>query len=74
MVTEPGTYLVGASPSSISPLMNVAMFWVAALMSSWAFEIHNFAISSSRTFWLFLFSLVDMLAVEADASVIAGML
>jgi len=43
-------------------------------MSSWALEIHNFAISSSRTFWLFLFSLEDMLAVEADASVIAGML
>ena len=56
------------------PLMKVARLAVAALMSSWALEIHSFAISSSRTFWLFLFSLVDMLAVEADASVIAGIM
>jgi hypothetical protein len=73
-MTERYTYLTGASPSSISPLMKVAMLWVAELMSSCALEIHNFAISSSRTFWLFLFSLEDMLAVGADASVIAGML
>ena len=32
-MTERYTYLTGASPSSISPLMKVAMLWVAALMS-----------------------------------------
>lgn len=68
-----GTHLTGASLSLISPWIKVAMLAVAALMSSWALEMVNLAISSSRTFWLFWFSLVDMLAVEADASVTAGM-
>ncbi len=54
-------------------LMKIARLWVAALMSSCALEIQSLAISSSRTFRLFLFSLVDMLAV-ADVSVTAGML
>jgi hypothetical protein len=53
--------------------MKMARLCVAALMSSWALEIHSFAISSSRTFRLFLFSFDDMLAV-ADESVTAGML
>lgn len=53
-------------------LMNVARLYVAALISSWALEIHNLAISSSRTFSLFLFSLEDMLAVAEEESVTAG--
>lgn len=43
------TYLVGASCSSISPLMKAAMLWVAALTSSCDVDTLSFAISSSRT-------------------------
>ena len=67
------THLVGASFSSMGELMKIARLWGAALMSSCALEIHSFAISSSRTLTLFLFSFEAMLAV-ADVSVTAGML
>jgi len=65
---------MGAVFSSMSPLMKVAILCVAALMSSWALEIQSLAISSSRIFSLFLFSLDDMFAVEGVESVTAGML
>lgn len=52
------TYLVGASCSSIGPLMKTARLCVAALMSSWALLMFNLAISSSRTLTLFLFSAI----------------
>lgn len=54
-------------------LMNTARLCVAALISAWALETDSLAISSSRTLMLFLFSLVDMLAV-AEESVTAGIL
>jgi hypothetical protein len=46
---------------------------VAALTSSCALLIFSFASSSSSTLTLFLFSLDDMVAVEADVST-AGIL
>ena len=51
--------------------MKMARLCVAALMSSCALEMFSFAISSSRTFRLFLFSFVDMAAFDA-ASATAG--
>lgn len=41
------TYLVGASASSMSPLMKMAMALAEALISSWALETDNLAMSSS---------------------------
>jgi hypothetical protein len=52
----------------MSPLMKIARLCVAALTSSCALLIFSFASSSSSTLTLFLFSLDDMVAVEADVS------
>ena len=50
------TYFVGASCSSISPLMKVAMLPAAALVSSAVFEIESLLRSSSSTLTDFWFS------------------
>jgi purine-cytosine permease-like protein len=73
LIRDFSTYFVGASFDSMSPLMKIARLCVAALTSSCALLIFSFASSSSSTLTLFLFSLDDMVAVEADVST-AGIL
>lgn len=54
---------MGASASSMSPLMKVAMALAEALISSWALETDNLPMSSSRALRAFEFS-----ALTAEAS------
>jgi hypothetical protein len=57
------THLVGASASSMSPLMKVAMALAAAVMSSCSLETVNLAMSSSRALRAFEFS--DLMAAAS---------
>ncbi len=65
-VSGQGTYFVGASCSSISPFMNVAIFPAAALVSSAVLEIVSLFSSSSRTWTEFWFS--DLVVAAFDGA------
>ena len=65
------THLVGASCSSMSPLMKVAMLPAAALVSSAVFEIVSLFISSSSTLTDFWFSLFCVVGFEGAASMMS---
>jgi len=67
------TYFVGASCSSIGPLMKVARLRVAALISSWALLMFSLAISSSRILTEFLFSFAIFAEAGCeDSATVAG--
>ena len=63
-------HFVGASSSSMSPLMKTAISWEAPLISSCSLEMFNFCISWSRTLMDCLFS--DMIAGDCEGKVVRG--
>ena len=65
------TYLVGASCSSISPLMNAAMLPAASFVSSADFAMVSLPISSSKTWTDLAFSLLVLAAFEGAESMAA---
>ena len=65
------THFVGASCSSMSPLMNVAMFPAAALVSSAVLEMVSLLRSSSRTCTDFWFSDFVVAAVVGAVSLMS---
>ncbi len=65
------THLVGASCSSMSPLMNVAMLPAAALVSSADFEMVSLFRSSSSTRTDFWFSDLVLTAFDATDSIMS---
>lgn len=62
------THFVGASCSSMSPLMNVAMLPAAALVSSAVLEMVNWFSRSSSTLTDFWFSALVFAAFEGTES------
>ena len=66
------TYFVGASCSSMSPLMKVAMLPAAALVSSADFETVNFLSSSSSTLMDVEFSDLVLAALVGTDSMTDG--
>ena len=69
---ESETHFVGASCSSISPLMKVAMLPAAALVSSAVLEMVSLLRSSSRTFSDLAFSAFVVAAFEGAASMMSA--
>ena len=69
---EVKTHFVGASCSSMSPLMNVAMLPAAALVSSAVFDIVSLLSSSSRTLIDFWFSDFVLAALEGTVSMMSS--
>lgn len=65
------THFVGASCSSMSPLINVAMLPAAALVSAADFEMDSLFSSSSRTWIDFWFSDLVLTVFDGTDSIIS---